>query len=423
MTFKKVALSIAASLTLAVPVVLAAPAGADTHEQHVLDQAAVVAVRAYLHAVDGLLLTRPVGVTSFPAFGLEQGESPASEAAKSQAAVGYELAKADRFRAWAASHQDTYTSVSSVLNVETLTVSGSLASLSGKVETTMLWSSSATATDVTPGKQADIAKARSEGRAFAPGETVTSIVSAEHHFRLMQTGKGWKILSDAYLDPFEQGLASDHVTPRSPTRPATNGTSTTAAPDPVRSAKASATPTAESMLYDRGAAAAYADKYWNHYNRTYPNCNPAGGDCANFVSQALWDPDAADFPIQAAWDPGDRSTCAATTEAWRYTPTQHRFFIGNPLGSSYNFASLGAKGSASATRSYNISSMLRGDVIFYDWQSNGEIDHVTIAVAYAGDQSTLIDSHNADRYHTRWDYGTGSTTYYHDKFKDMIKVS
>ncbi|WP_197084593.1 amidase domain-containing protein [Saccharothrix sp. ST-888] len=35
------------------------------------------------------------------------------------------------------------------------------------------------------------------------------------------------------------------------------------------------------------AMAAYAEKYWSKYNPAYPQFNGAGGDCTNFVSQAL----------------------------------------------------------------------------------------------------------------------------------------
>lgn len=54
--------------------------------------------------------------------------------------------------------------------------------------------------------------------------------------------------------------------------------------------------------------------------------------------------------------------------------------------------------------------------------SHGVIDHVTIAMAYASDNSTLIDAHNSNRYHVRWDLGYSDTTYYQDKFKNTIAV-
>jgi hypothetical protein len=392
-------------------------------------QAPLGVVRAYLQAVDDQLLTRPAAAT-LSAFTLGSSTSSAPDAAMSRATVSYELAKAARFRAWAAWHRDTYTSVTSTLSGVKVTVSGRRATVTGRVVTTMLWSSSATTPRValTPEKQASVAKAQTEGRVFATGQTVTSKVAAEHRFLMTKTSQGWKILSDAYYDPFEPGLAANHTTPLASPRlsgtvPVTSAVA--AKQHPAVTAKETAVvPASYSYGYNRVAAAAYADKYWQNYNTTYPNCNPNGGDCANFVSQALWDPvTGANFPTEAPqWTPGNLTTCAATSEAWRYTPTQHSFFISNPKGSAYNFASLGAKGSASATRAYNISSMLIGDVIFDDWHSDGVIDHVTIAVKYASDKSTLIDAHNTDTYQVRWDFGYSDTTYYQDHFKNTITV-
>ncbi|MFI6316541.1 amidase domain-containing protein [Nonomuraea sp. NPDC050556] len=404
---------------------LGTPASATTQQD------AVAAAQGYLDAVDGQLLSTPETQTAISAFALDAGESSAADTNASQAAVAYELGKSTQFRDWAASHSDTYTSVDSALVVGAVTVSGSRATVTGEVTTTMLWSTSATGETLPPEKEADVASARAAGRAFAPGETVTSEVATNHLITMAQTSRGWKIVSDAYVDPFNEELAADHVTPRSEpgasddidvSGPADAGTAGTPTPDLLAKAAAAA-PASHPFSYNRGRAAAYADRYWRSYNRVYPNCNPVGGDCANFVSQALWDPGAANFPSERPyWHPGGLTTCGATATAWRYTPAQHRFFVANPRGSAYNFASLGKKGSASYTRSYNIRSMFIGDVIFDDWTSNGEIDHVTIAVAYAGDNSTLIDAHNTNRRHTRWDFGGSRTTYYHDKFKNTITV-
>lgn len=39
--------------------------------------------------------------------------------------------------------------------------------------------------------------------------------------------------------------------------------------------------------YDYAAMAKYAEKYWSNYNPAYRKFNGAGGDCTNFISQAL----------------------------------------------------------------------------------------------------------------------------------------
>ena len=44
--------------------------------------------------------------------------------------------------------------------------------------------------------------------------------------------------------------------------------------------------TSANYTYKPAKAAAYADKYWKHYNRSYKEYR--GVDCANFVSQCLY---------------------------------------------------------------------------------------------------------------------------------------
>lgn len=39
--------------------------------------------------------------------------------------------------------------------------------------------------------------------------------------------------------------------------------------------------------YSPSKVTAYTDRYWNSHNSAYPNFENMGGDCANFVSQAL----------------------------------------------------------------------------------------------------------------------------------------
>lgn len=40
--------------------------------------------------------------------------------------------------------------------------------------------------------------------------------------------------------------------------------------------------------YNPAKVTEYTNKYWNNYNKAYPDFTSLGGDCANFVSQALY---------------------------------------------------------------------------------------------------------------------------------------
>lgn len=389
------------------------------------------AFTTYLHVVDAGLLSGGRDTSALSAWVPTVADVGPELAAQAQQLVVYERSKAVGFGTWAARHGDTYKSITSVPTTRSVSVVGAQATIVEDVVTTLLWSSTATSNvTLDPGKALDVQKAAREGRAFGPGDVVTSMVSTQHTVTLVLVNGSWEVVSDAYLDPFADDLAADHASPRS-VGSAGSSQSSVASPalpaDSVSSSKASAPLAAASYVfsYNRYLAAAYADKYYTNYNSIYVSCFPK--DCANFVSQALWDPSAANFPSELPyWVYTDCSTCgSASPIAWRYTPSQHSFFVANPQGAAYNFASLGASGSWSATHAYNISSMMIGDVIFYDWETDGVIDHVAIAVAYASDWSTLIDAHTTDRYHVRYDFGNSynnGRTYYMDKFKDTVTI-
>jgi hypothetical protein len=49
-----------------------------------------------------------------------------------------------------------------------------------------------------------------------------------------------------------------------------------------------ASPASANSGYNGAAAAAYADTYWQNYNPAWPSFANQGGDCTNFVSQAMY---------------------------------------------------------------------------------------------------------------------------------------
>lgn len=389
----------------------------------------------HLQVVDAGLLSGGRDTSALSAWVPAAADLGPELTAQAQQLAVYERSKAVDFGAWAARHGDTYRSVKSAPTTRSVKVTGTRATILADVVTTLLWSSTAKPNvNIDPGKALDMQKATRKGLAFGPGNVVTSMVSAQHTVTLVLVDGSWEVVNDSYLDPFANDLAADHATPRSvgPDRSSNSSVASPALPAASASgskASASAVPgvaASYTRTYNRDRARAYADKYWKVYNTSYPNCNPSGGDCANFVSQALWDPAiGADLPsVSPYWTWNGGSTCGSTSEAWRYTPTMHNFFVANPRGATYNFAKLGASGSWSATNAYNKASMMIGDVIFYDWATaNGVKDHVVIATAYVSDGTTLVNAHNTNRYHVRYDFGTSynnGTNYYMDQFKTTI---
>ena len=128
--------------------------------------------------------------------------------------------------------------------------------------------------------------------------------------------------------------------------------------------------------YDADDAIAYADKWATSRNpeyRQYP-----GVDCCNFVSQCLY---AGGMPKNSSWYPA--------SYAWI-----------NCSGAIDNFKNYGTFMSA------NSGNVLRGNPVYYDWNSNGVYDHTAICVGKNSSGTPIIDAHTGDHYHATWSLGS-----------------
>jgi hypothetical protein len=140
--------------------------------------------------------------------------------------------------------------------------------------------------------------------------------------------------------------------------------------------------------YNRTAAAQYADLYWQNYNtEDYADYSGVGGDCANFVSQALiagglslWQGDdgaghgvdiygAMPFCDYLAGNLKNYQTCVYSYIENTGTPPPY---------------------------------LTVGDVIMYG-DSADYYRHAVIVVGGSGN-NVIIDSHTTDRHHEPWDY-------------------
>ena len=116
----------------------------------------------------------------------------------------------------------------------------------------------------------------------------------------------------------------------------------------------------------------YADKWATSRNpnyRQYP-----GVDCCNFVSQCLY---AGGMPKNSEWFPA--------SYAWI-----------NCSGAISNFKKYGKFMAATD------SNVLRGNPVYYDWNSNGVYDHTAICVGRNSAGTPIIDAHTGDHYHVTW---------------------
>jgi hypothetical protein len=374
-------------------------------------QSASAFMTRYFAAQDTALVpsTKNVGATLASLYGA---------GATATALRTYQAATAVGFHQWVAMHGDSYRSIHTGFTVNSLRQSGTTAVASVRTVTAMLWTPhiSATHPAFTKEKAAEMAKLKREGKLAGPNDVVTSRVSTTHALTLTRVGAQWRVVRDDYVDPLNMQFAANHLSPaRAPQAPAAR-TQTTVQPATGE--------TRHSMSYDRASVETYADKYWSNYNTPkYLNYNSVGGDCANFVSQSISDPGGGDAPWDSKWYYNWYSTSytGASPPDWRLAAGLHTYLLNSPEGSTYNDATEEAKGTYSATLSKDQSSMQRGDVIFYyNLDNDSSIDHTTVQVAELADGTSIVDAHNGNHYHTRYDLGYSTKTLYLDHMHSTL---
>lgn len=134
------------------------------------------------------------------------------------------------------------------------------------------------------------------------------------------------------------------------------------------------------VMYNRIAAARYALQHWNDPNPAYANFDTVGtgGDCANFVSQSLlaggMPMDYRDSGTTTEWwyrrigdDPYDEHDNDWWSCSWAIADSLFRYMRANH-GQGLNLS-----------RNPRLARTLQiGDVIFYDWDDDGVLNHSSI---------------------------------------------
>ncbi|WP_406009196.1 amidase domain-containing protein [Streptomyces sp. NBC_00637] len=171
-------------------------------------------------------------------------------------------------------------------------------------------------------------------------------------------------------DTDQGGLAVNALT-----KPVSVKTATTADDTMPNAARAATTrnPVAvpkTGTAFDYKAMATYAEKYWNVYNKDYPDYNGhgAGGDCTNFVSQSL------------------------KAGGWKHVPGyvyDYTKWFGNADIQSDSFVGVNewswfAQNSKRTTALANVYQLEVGDVLQMDFDRDGSKDHTMIVTAKSG---------------------------------------
>ena len=176
-----------------------------------------------------------------------------------------------------------------------------------------------------------------------------------------------------------------------------------------------------STYYNRNAAVQYARTWWNRRNPDYPSFLV---DCTSFVSQCLraggapmtgYPNRAKGWWITEGWRSGQSVDGHFSKETWSYSWS---------VAHSFRWYLENAKTGLTAKRVQLPSELEMGDVIAYDFQGNGVIDHTTIVTSMVGGVP-YIHAHTADSADRHYDYSnslayTPNIQYYFFKIDDMF---
>lgn len=157
-------------------------------------------------------------------------------------------------------------------------------------------------------------------------------------------------------------------------------------------------PLSSALAYNGSAAAQYADQYATSYNPSYPSFANSGGDCANFVSQALF----AGGILPRTSGTGDATWFMTKTRkhsfswsaSWINAQDNSVFLTRYLPGATAVGTYLGLQPSQTVP-----SGAVAGDVVLYDWNNDGVFDHESVITTTDGQ---YVDAHTNNRFHAYW---------------------
>jgi hypothetical protein len=167
-------------------------------------------------------------------------------------------------------------------------------------------------------------------------------------------------------------------------------------------------PASPAYAYSGGGAAYYAEQWWNSHNTNYAIIND---DCTNFVSQALHSGGGFSYVGGTSstddyqwWMHYSSWTGFSWSRSFTFADDLYKFLMWHYPGGWYEGS---ARSSVEQNATYTPDSVVTGDVLFYDWDSNGTKDHVGIQVGWGSDPisgwyGNYQDQHSNNRHHAFW---------------------
>jgi hypothetical protein len=162
------------------------------------------------------------------------------------------------------------------------------------------------------------------------------------------------------------------------------------------------------LAYSHSGAVSWAE---NHALSGTENCQLSPclpSDCASYISQVLWwggsydqtTPNTTNIHDYHFWWMKVVGAGFGYTDSWGGANALYSFQILHVPGGTL-------AGTVSGGTSTTESGIADGDLLFYDWESNGSKDHVSIVVGHGTDPSSgwfgdYIDQHTNNRKHAYW---------------------
>jgi hypothetical protein len=221
-----------------------------------------------------------------------------------------------------------------------------------------------------------------------------------HWMELHKEEGDWRLTAEWYLDPLEAASRNPEVAPSTAN---------------IKLVRSEAEQVLTSGGYRRAEAVRYADRYagikigdgMGRYNPKYRDFAGVGGDCANFVSQALTDEEGGNLPTDWGWFYAG----GEGTEAWLKAEAMVYHLLDTGRAVCLASGSLAEVTTPSSEYPHGaLQALLPGDIIAYE--EGGEIVHVSLVVGRDSGGYVLVNSHSADRYRVPWDLGYGSDIEY-----------
>lgn len=236
----------------------------------------------------------------------------------------------------------------------------------------------------------------------------------DHTLTLLNNNGRWVVESDVVPDVYDSNTTVwDHSTASQlQLNTASNSSTTNTMQKKTASTRMNSGDITPNTVqsYNGSNAAAYADTWWDSYNSAYTVFS--GDDCTNFLSQCLEaglstqvpsaynTPAVVDASGSYQWDYinyySNTSGGHANSASWSAAENSRTYWydgqINTAMGHIYD------PPAPSGTLNFGGVTTSVGDAVYYDWTSDGAIDHAAIITGYSSGRP-YIDQHSNFRYH------------------------